>query len=61
MTSRVKDLLDHFDRLNEVEKKEAAAEILRRSAQAGALTDDELIQNAESLFLALDKQESPDE
>ena len=61
MTSRVKDLLDHFERLDEAEKKEAAAEILRRSAGTGALSDEELVRNAESLFLALDKQESADE
>jgi hypothetical protein len=56
----VRDLLQSFDSLSEAEKKEVASEILRRSASLEFLpvSDEELVLNAEQLFLELDRQES---
>lgn len=56
----VRDLLQSFDSLSEADKKEVASEILRRSASFDLrpLSDEELIVNAEQLFLELDRQES---
>ena len=56
----VRDLLQSFDSLSEADQKEVASEILRRSASFDLppLSDEELIINAEQLFLELDRQES---
>ncbi len=63
MTRSVQDLLDTFDRLPEVEKREAASEILRRvrGFTFAPLSDEELILSAEELFLELDRREEADE
>jgi len=44
MTSAVSELISHFERLNDEEQREAAREILRRTALADypPLTDDQL-------------------
>ena len=60
MDSAVKDILDSFDRLPEDEKREIASEIIRRTLNLNFpnITDEELIYNAEEIFLELDKRES---
>lgn len=60
MTTSVQILLDSFDRLPLQEKREAVAEILRRSRdiEVPALTDDDLIASAEAVFLMLDAEEA---
>jgi len=56
----VRELLLTFEGLSEAEKKELAWEILRRSAKFEILplSDEELVLNAEELFLELDRRES---
>ncbi|MCI0419995.1 MAG: hypothetical protein L0387_13735 [Acidobacteria bacterium] len=60
MGTTVQDLLQSFEGLSEAEKKEVASEILRRSAKFEILplSDEELVLNAEELFLELDRRES---
>lgn len=60
MTITVRALLDSFDRLPEPERREAAAEILRRAVQFDSppLDDEELSLAAEALFLELDAREA---
>ncbi len=60
MTTNTQELITSFDALPEVAKFEVAAEILRRTRdfKLPPLTDDELVANAESLFLELDQRES---
>lgn len=60
MGTTVRDLLLSFEGLSEAEKKEVASEILRRSAKFDTLplSDEELVLNAEELFLELDRRES---
>jgi hypothetical protein len=60
MGASVQDLLQSFDSLSESEKKEVASEILRRSVKFDLppLSDEELVANAELLFLELDRRES---
>jgi hypothetical protein len=62
MRTLVQELLDSFEGFSEVEKRQLAAGILRRTANLGLppLTDEELGLNAEELFLELDKRESKD-
>ena len=56
----VQQMLDTFERMPEAEKKEFAAEILRRTSnlEYGPLSDEELTLNAEQIFLELDRQEA---
>ncbi|MBM3801356.1 MAG: hypothetical protein FJW26_03490 [Acidimicrobiia bacterium] len=60
MSPTVRELLLTFEGLSEAEKKELAWEILRRSAKFEILplSDEELVLNAEELFLELDRRES---
>ena len=60
MSRSIKEILDSFDQLPEIEKRELASEIIRRTVKLDlpSLTDEELIYNAEELFLELDKRES---
>ena len=60
MSTTVEEILDSFDHLSETEKRELAFEIIRRTVEFDlpALTDEELVLNAEALFLELDKRES---
>jgi hypothetical protein len=62
MTLAVKNLLISFDHLEEKEKQEAIALILKRSLDLNLLplTDEELILSGEGLFLELDKREATD-
>lgn len=59
MTVAVQNLLNAFERLDDFEKKELALEIMRRLLHLDfpPLTDEELIFNAEAIFLELDRSE----
>lgn len=63
MSIPVQHLLQSFDLLPEADKREVAAEIIRRSLNLGflPLSDEELVSIADGLFLELDRQESTDE
>jgi hypothetical protein len=60
MSTTVEDILDTFDHLPDAEKRELVSEIIRRTVEMSVppLTDDELVLNAEALFLELDQRES---
>jgi len=60
MNTSAAKLLESFENLPEEVKVEVASEILKRSAKLDLppLDDDALVDAAESLFLALDKEES---
>ena len=60
MKKSVETLLESFEGLREDEKREAAGEILKRSAkfELTSLDDDALFNAADNLFLELDKEES---
>ncbi|MFQ5605092.1 MAG: hypothetical protein ACE5HS_17650 [bacterium] len=62
MTLNAQAVIESFERLSEADKKEVATEIFRRSLKFDfpPLTDDELVMNAEDLFLELDQKESKD-
>lgn len=62
MTVDAETVIQSFERLSDAEKKHVATEIFRRSLKFDflPLTDDELVLNAEELFLELDKRESKD-
>lgn len=59
MTAAALRILDSFDHLEEAEKQLVASAILQRTARLDlpSLSDDELIANAEAVFLELDQQE----
>jgi hypothetical protein len=63
MTAASQHILESFDQLPENEKKEVALEIIRRTSHFDLpdLTDEDLVQNAENLFLALDLTEAQNE
>ena len=58
--SRSQHILYSFESLPEAERREVAAEIIRRTINLDLppLTDEELALNAEELFLDLDERES---
>ncbi|MBK1986652.1 hypothetical protein A0J48_003695 [Sphaerospermopsis aphanizomenoides BCCUSP55] len=60
MTTLVKELLNIFDSLPESARLEIAVEILKRFTNLDfpPLSDDDLVWNAEELFLELDQQET---
>ena len=60
MTALAEEILKNFDRLPNTEQLEIALEILRRLVNFDfpPLTDEDLVLNAEELFLALDQQEA---
>lgn len=60
MTTSVKEFLSNFDRLPESERLDVAVEILRRVVQLEfpPLSEEDLIFNAEELFLECDRQEA---
>jgi hypothetical protein len=63
MTQPVRELLDNFDRLPDAEKREAVSEILRRvrTIEFDLPSDDDLVLNAEEIFLEIDRREAGDE
>ncbi|HEY9645315.1 MAG TPA: hypothetical protein V6C88_03045 [Chroococcidiopsis sp.] len=60
MTASVQELLDTFDRLTNPERLDLVLEILKRTVELEfpPLSDEDLIFNAEKVFLELDRQES---
>lgn len=63
MTTIAQQILEQFDRLADEEKKKVAAEIIQRTVSNNRppLSDEELIFNADSIFLALEEREQPNE
>ncbi|HYX17221.1 MAG TPA: hypothetical protein VE944_23285 [Nostoc sp.] len=59
MTALVQELLDTFDRLTDAEQLDLVLEILKRTVDLDfpPLSDENLVLNAEELFLELDEQE----
>jgi hypothetical protein len=60
MNASIETLLDSFDRLPDDDKRQAAAEILKRSVAMDlpALEDDALVEVADQVFLSLDREET---
>lgn len=60
MTALVEKLLNTFDRLTDSERLYLVLEILKRTADLNfpPLSDEDLVRNAEGLFLELDEQEA---
>ncbi len=60
MKNPVAELPNSFEHLSEDAKREVASEIMKRSAKFDLppLGDDALVEAAENLFQALDKEES---
>lgn len=63
MNAPVQELLSTFDNLTETEQREIALEILKRVTHLDfpPISDEELVLNAEALFLELDEQEASHE
>ena len=62
MTIQAHEILKSFDMLPEVDKRELTAEIIKRSLslEQPPLTDEQLVDAAEELFLELDRNEADD-
>ena len=62
MTQAIEEVLKKFDELAEVEQQEAICEMLKRISkqETSPLSEQEMILNAEELFLELDKREATD-
>ena len=60
MTALVQELLNTFDRLTDSERLELVLEILKRTVDLDflPLSDEDLVLNAEGLFIELDEQEA---
>ncbi len=60
MTTQVREILQSFDMLPEVDKRELSTEIIKRSLTLDEppLTDEQLVDAAEELFLELDQNEA---
>lgn len=60
MTILVEELLNTFERLTDSERLDLVLEILKRTVYLdfSPLSDDDLVLNAEELFLELDEEES---
>ncbi|KOR37187.1 MULTISPECIES: hypothetical protein [Planktothricoides] len=60
MNTLAQEILKNFDDLPTTEQQAIAAEILKRviNFDVPPLTDEDLVLNAEELFLALDEQEA---
>ncbi len=60
MTTQVRNILDSFDMLSEADKRELAAEIMRRSQMFDGppLTGEQLVGAAEETFLELGCRET---
>lgn len=62
MSTDVQNLIKTFNQLSEAEQREVASEILRRTINFDLpdVSDEELLRNAEGLFLELDRREAED-
>ncbi len=62
MATAAQQLLYTFDLLSEAEKQTVVCELLRRvrDFDFSPLSDEELVANAEALFLDLDREEATD-
>jgi len=62
MTTATQHLLNSFDRLSAAEKQIVLCELLQRMRDFDlpSLSDEDLVANAEALFLALDRREAAD-
>jgi hypothetical protein len=61
MTTTVKAILDSVDALSDVERREAAVEIIwRMTPEHGELPEGALVETAEALFCMLDAVEAAD-
>jgi hypothetical protein len=62
MTTATQRLLDSFDLLSEAEKQIVICELLQRvrDFDLPPLADEDLVANAEALFLELDRREATD-
>ena len=59
MTTAVKAMLETFDSLSDVERRESALEIIRRTTLAGGeLPEGVLVEAADALFCMLDAEEA---
>lgn len=60
MTALVEELILAFDRLTDLEQLDLLSEILKRAGDLNfpPLSDEDLVGNAEELFLELDEQEA---
>lgn len=60
MTAAVQQLLNAFDALPDEDKRQAAVEILRRfgNGAEGDVPEDALVEMADELFCALDREEA---
>jgi hypothetical protein len=63
MTTAVQHLLDSLQNLSDAEQHELLVEILRRAVDSHLppLSDDDLVLNAETLFLEMDRLEASNE
>ena len=62
MTQAIEEVLKKFDELAEAEQQEAMCEMLKRISkhETSPISEQEMILNAEELFLELDKREATD-
>jgi len=63
MSTTIENILDTFEHLPDAQKRELASEIIKRTIKLDLppLSDDELVLQAEALFLELDERESVNE
>ena len=62
MITTAQDVLEKFGQLPQTEKKKVVSVILRESLEVETpeISDDELVLNAEEIFLELDRREAED-
>ena len=62
MSTSTQELLESFDRLPDAEKREVWSQIMRRSMAFDfpSMADEDLLFNAEQVFLELDRRETED-
>lgn len=58
MTVAVQNLIQSFNTLSEVEKHDAAMEILKLTGESGDIPESTLCEIADDLFQAMDRSES---
>lgn len=62
MTAEVQELIESFNRLSEADKKVIVVEVLRQTtySETPSISDEELVLNAEELFIEIDMRENED-